>query len=73
MKRITCKCGSTTAICPECGQEYKHSRHPKTAHCSKPACRKVNAPLDCTGCGFVVSNDGKGVLDFDMKLIPWRE
>jgi len=66
------KCGSIICHCPECGYQYYHSKK-SNGHCSKPVCKEVNAPLDCDGCGFVVSSDGQGVLDYDMNLIVWTK
>jgi hypothetical protein len=65
----TCpECGSTVGHCPECGKEYPHGT---AAACSEPACAAVNAPIDCE-CGFGVSADLDGVLDYDMNLKPWE-
>ena len=65
----TCKCGSTTAICPECGKTFDHGT---MSACDRDSCIAVNAPLDCAKCGHVVCSDLKGVLDFDMNLIPYN-
>jgi len=63
-----CKCGSTVGVCPECGHQYDHGTE---SQCQEPSCLEVNAPIDCL-CGFVVEKHKRGVLDFNMKLIPWR-
>lgn len=60
-------CGARTITCPECGRIYRHGQ---SSHCENPECRKVNAPLDCR-CGYVVSANLNGVLDVDMKLLPY--
>jgi hypothetical protein len=61
-------CGDPHANCPECGCQFDHGR---AVHCNGDACRKMNSPLDCAGCGMVVSNDKQGTLDYDMKLMPY--
>jgi hypothetical protein len=67
---MTCKeCGSTVGHCPECGKEFEHGT---ADHCDNPSCVAVNAPIDCD-CGFVVAAGSKGVLDYNMRLIPWLE
>lgn len=66
MKRCP-KCGSSWGKCSECGKVYPHGT---AARCTNTDCVKLNAPIDCQ-CGFVVSNDLKGVLDFDLNLLPW--
>ena len=65
----TCVCGSKKGQCPECGEVYPHGT---TSRCTKPACQRVNAPVDCSGCGRVVSDKLDGVLTFTMELVPWR-
>jgi hypothetical protein len=65
----TCHCGATTGQCPECGETYEHGT---VAYCSNPSCMEMNAPVDCVGCGMVVSEDLKGVIDFEGRLKPWR-
>jgi len=62
------KCGSTKGRCPECGDKY-----PLGTISRCPSCAEVNAPIDCAGCGLVVSDDLRGVLDFDMNLLPWPD
>lgn len=67
---MTCKvCGSKVGHCPECGKAFKHGT---ADHCDNPVCMKMLAPIDCE-CGFVVASGKRGVLDFEMKLIPWVE
>jgi len=67
---MTCKvCGSTVGHCPECDKEFAHGT---ADHCDNPACVEMNAPVDCA-CGFVVAMGKQGVLDYDMRLIPWSE
>lgn len=63
-------CGSKITRCPECGKEFAHGTR---SHCNNPPCIEVNAPIDCAGCGMVVSSDLRGVLDFDMNLIPYQD
>lgn len=68
MERKRCpKCGQVYGHCPECKKTYKLGT---VSHCIKPACKAVNAPIDCM-CGLVVSDDLSGVLDLDMNLIEW--
>ena len=63
------KCGKSYVKCPECGKRYPHGTQ---SHCDNTDwCKEVNAPLDCVGCGRVVSQDLHGVLDFDMSLIEY--
>jgi hypothetical protein len=56
--------------CPECGKIYGHGT---LSHCQNEGCQQVNAPLDCQRCGYVVSDDLEGVLDFEMNLIRYAE
>ena len=58
------KCGSKFGRCAECGKIYRHGT---ASHCIKQECVQVNSPIDCV-CGLVVSQDKKGVLDFEMNL-----
>lgn len=60
-------CGSTVGHCAECG---KHFEHGTRSQCDAPDCIAVNAPIDCA-CGFVLSSELSGVLDFDMHLLPF--
>jgi hypothetical protein len=62
-------CKSEYVQCPEC---YKKFKHGTKANCDNPECMTINAPLDCR-CGFIVSADLKGILDFDMNLMPYKE
>ena len=64
-----CQCGSSSCICPECGDMYEIG---STSHCTRKACRKMNAPVDCYMCGFVVASTLDGVIDFDGNLIPFQ-
>ena len=64
-----CKCGSKICQCPECGKVYQHGEF---SHCPMPECAAMNAPLDCTGCGFVVSSERDGVITYEMDLIPYE-
>jgi hypothetical protein len=69
------KCDSTYGHCPECGREYGFSSfklHNTKACCKQPACRKVNAPVDCM-CGFVVASDCSGIIDFEGNLHKFVE
>ncbi len=69
MRNKSCpKCSAEYLRCPECGKQYKHGT---AAHCIKASCKSVNAPLDCK-CGFVASQELDGVLDFEMKLLPYN-
>lgn len=68
MNTKKCKCGVTFGICPECGQVYGHGT---TDHCLNPNCLQVNAPIDCAGCGYAVSEGMEGVLNYNCELIPW--
>jgi hypothetical protein len=63
------RCNATSGACAECGEVYQHGT---VSHCTSTICRDVNAPIDCA-CGFVVSEGLDGVLNYDMKLIPWKE
>jgi hypothetical protein len=63
------KCEAADLQCPECGKRYNHG---DAAACEESACIKVNAPLDCVGCGLVASNALDGVLDYEMRLIKYR-
>lgn len=60
-------CKNTTATCPECGRT---SAMGDESNC--PKCKECNAPMDCSGCGRVVSAKLDGVIDFDQSLIPWQ-
>ena len=60
-------CESVTAVCPECGKTFDHG---EASQCDESACKVMNTPLDCI-CGFVVSSDCKGVLDFENKFIEY--
>lgn len=62
------KCGSTHGHCPECGKEFEQGT---ADHCDNPSCVEMNAPIDCK-CGFVVAQGFSGVLNFDMRLLPFR-
>jgi hypothetical protein len=62
-------CGSLRAKCPECGKQFRHG---EASHCDEPDCKKVNAPLDCTGCGRVLSQYLDGVLDFGMEHLAYE-
>ena len=68
MARHCPNCNSTVGHCPECGEAYALG---ETANCPKPACKNVNAPVDCE-CGLVVSANLDGVLTYDMTLLPWE-
>jgi hypothetical protein len=61
-------CKGKYVVCPECGKIYLHG---KFSRCTNSKCVEVNAPLECY-CGLVVSDDLKGVLTPDMKLIPYK-
>jgi len=64
-------CGNCTAfnsICPECYTVYPLG---STSHCIKSKCKAMSAPVECTGCHFVISQALDGVLDYEMNLIPW--
>ena len=70
MKMKYCpRCGGSYGRCPECGAVYNHGT---AGHCTNKECEEVNAPIDCT-CGWVVSADAKGVLDYDMKFYQFQE
>lgn len=62
-------CGSKYAKCPECNKVYPHG---EKSNCDNPPCVEVNAPLDCSGCGYVISQDLQGVLNFEMELIKYQ-
>ena len=62
-------CNSAFAYCAECGKQFHHG---EAHHCDEKSCVEVNAPLDCE-CGYVVSQDLDGVLNYEMKLIPYIE
>jgi len=62
-------CENDTCKCPECKKEFEHG---EVSQCDNLTCIAVNAPLDCKGCGFVVSSELDGVLNFDMELIPYE-
>ena len=62
------KCYEKRVACPECGKEFPHG---SKSHCDNSSCIKVNAPLDCVGCGLTVEQNLTGVLTFDMELIPY--
>ncbi len=68
MKKICPNCGSEHTHCPECGKAFSHG---EASHCDMPACKKVNAPLDCE-CGMVVEAHRRGVINFDCTLIPYK-
>ena len=61
-------CNSNYTYCTECGKQFHHG---KAHHCDEESCIAVNAPLDCK-CGYVVSQDLNGVLDFEINLIPYK-
>ena len=46
--------------------------HGTQSRCGRDACREVNAPMDCEGCGRVVASDSLGVLDFDGTYMPYK-
>jgi hypothetical protein len=60
-------CGSYYGRCPECCKAFDHGT---ADHCDNPPCVAMNAPIDCV-CGLVVAQGAKGVLDFDMNLLPF--
>ena len=60
-------CGETTGQCPECGKQFEHGT---LANCPDHN-PDMNVPIDCL-CGFVVSEDLEGVLDYEMKLHKWE-
>ena len=62
------QCGAQTLRCPECSKVFYHGQ---ASHCDEPACKAMNAPLDCQ-CGFVACDNLRGVLDLSMKLIPYK-
>ena len=68
MSKTCGNCGSVTSFCVECGAQYPLGT---VSRCTKMACQHVNAPVSCS-CGFDVCGDLSGVVDYDMKLIPFK-
>lgn len=61
-------CGSEYVKCPECGATWSHGT---ISQCQCDDCRKVNAPMDCVGCGLVVASDSTGVISLDGTYKPY--
>jgi len=61
-------CDTRVGACPECGATYPHGT---TAHCRADACKAMNAPVDCAGCGRPVLADLSGVLEPNGTGTPW--
>lgn len=71
-------CGGVAAKCPECGDTYELDLERLRAlgtrgKCRREACAKMNAPLDCSRCGFTVEAGLRGVIDLEGELLPWRK
>lgn len=67
MQKVCPFCGAGAGHCPECGKEFQHGT---ADHCDNPPCVAMNAPIDCA-CGYVVARGAAGVLNLDMRLLPW--
>ncbi len=70
MDRKCGSCGEVTGTCPECNKDFPHGT---ASHCDNEECMVVNSPIDCVGCQYVVSAARDGVLNFEMRLIPWKK
>ena len=62
------KCSTAEVACPECSTLYPHG---VIAKCRMPGCMEV--PVQCVGCGLIVSEKLDGVLSVEMELISYEE
>jgi hypothetical protein len=67
--RLKCPhCGAASGRCPECNRRYPHGT---ASHCTNPSCQAVNAPIDCVGCGRIISKNKDGIIDADGEFHPF--